>query len=111
MKSRSRKTATRKRRTAPTSARRSPAAGAQTKIARMRRELDEALAQQKATSEVLRMISASPGELKPVFASILANATRLCESEFATLYLCEGDGFGVVSMHNAPAGYEQARMR
>jgi signal transduction histidine kinase len=101
----------RKRRSTPTRARRASPAEPRTKITQLRRELDEALEQQKATSEVLRIISASPGEPAPVFESILANATRLCEAMFATLYLCEDDGFRVVSMHNAPPAYANARMR
>jgi signal transduction histidine kinase len=111
MKSRGRKTTKRKHRNAPTRAPRPPAAGSPAKIALLRRELDEALEQQTASSEVLRMISASSGELAPVFESILANATRLCEAKFATLYLCEGDGFRVVSMHNVPPAYAEARKR
>jgi hypothetical protein len=58
-------------------------------LARVRRELAEALEQQTATSEVLRVIASSTGELKPVFEAILANATRICEAKFATLYLRE----------------------
>jgi GAF domain-containing protein len=56
------------------------------------RELTEALEQQTATSEVLRVISASPGELEPVFDAMLANATRLCDASYGTLWLHEGDG-------------------
>src|SRR5437773_2615211 len=98
------KTTERKRSTAPTRARRSSAAGAPAKVTRLRRELDEALALQEATSEVLRIISASPGELKPVFDSILANATRLCEAKFANLLLREGDdSYRIVAMHKAPS--------
>jgi signal transduction histidine kinase len=111
MKSRGRNIAKRKRRTAPTRARRASAAQSPTEITRLRRELGEALEQQTATSEVLRVISSSPGELDPVFDSILASATRLCEAKFATLYLCEGDGFLAVSTHNAPTAYAEARMR
>jgi GAF domain-containing protein len=102
---------TTKRKRAPTRVRRSSAAGPQAEIARLARELDKALEQQAATSEVLRIISSSPGELEPVFQTILANATRLCEAKFATLYLCEGDGFRAVSMHNAPPAYAEARLR
>ena len=56
------------------------------------RELTESLEQQTATSEVLRIISSSPGELEPVFDAMLANATRLCDASYGTLWLHEGDG-------------------
>jgi signal transduction histidine kinase len=69
------------------------------------RELAEALEQQTATSEVLRVISSSPGELGPVFESILERAVRLCEAKFGTLFLCEGDAFRTVAMRNAPSAF------
>ncbi len=56
------------------------------------RELTESLEQQTATSEVLRVISSSPGELEPVFDAMLVNATRLCDASYGTLWLHEGDG-------------------
>jgi hypothetical protein len=67
------------------------------------------LDQQTATSDVLRIISSSPGEFNPVFQTILANATSLCEAKFANLSLCEGDAFRVVAMHNAPTTYAEER--
>jgi signal transduction histidine kinase len=72
-------------------------------------DLSEALEQQTATSEVLRVISSSPGELAPVFSTMLGNAVRICEAKFGTLYLCEGDGFRAVAIHNAPPAYAEAR--
>jgi adenylate cyclase len=80
-------------------------------VARLARERDEALEQQTATSKVLRIISSSPSNLDPVFKAILANATRICEAKFATLYLCDADAFRVVAMHNAPPAYAEVRKR
>src|SRR5262249_49374099 len=56
-------------------------------------------------------ISSSPGELEAVFQAMLANATRICEAEFGTLWLCEGDAFCAVALHNAPPAYAEARRR
>jgi GAF domain-containing protein len=75
------------------------------------RELKEALEQQAATAKVLRVISASPGELEPVFETMLANATRLCEAKFGVLYRSEGDALRVVAMHGAPLAYVEERRR
>ena len=75
------------------------------------RELTEALEQQTATSEVLRVISSSPGELAPVFQTMLMNATRICGARFANLLLYEGDAFRVAAMHGAPPGWEELRQR
>src|SRR5436189_1880424 len=98
------------RRRAPRRAPRPRGAGAESKdIASLRRELAEALEQQTATSEVLRVISSSAGELEPVFSTMLGNAVRICEAKFGTLYLCEGDGFRALAMHNAPPSYAKAR--
>jgi GAF domain-containing protein len=72
-------------------------------------DLGEALKQQTATSEVLQVISSSPGELQPVFQSMLVNATRLCEANFGSLYLCERDTFRIAEMHNAPPAYKELR--
>jgi len=72
-------------------------------------DLSEALEQQTATSEVLRVISSSPGDLGSVFATMLGNAVRICDAQFGTLYLREGDGFRAMALHNAPPGYAEAR--
>ena len=63
-----------------------------------------------ATDEVLRVISSSPGALEPVFETMLANATRICEATFGVLYLFEGDAFRAVALHGPPA-YVEARRR
>jgi signal transduction histidine kinase/putative methionine-R-sulfoxide reductase with GAF domain len=75
------------------------------------RELSEALEQQTATSEVLQVISSSPGELEPVFQAMLANATRICEAKFANLALVEGGELRMVAMHGAPPAFEDLRLR
>jgi GAF domain-containing protein/CheY-like chemotaxis protein len=54
---------------------------------------------------VLKVISSSPGDLQPVFDSVLQNATQLCEAQFGNLVLAEGEGFRLVAMHNPPAGF------
>ena len=66
------------------------------------RELTESLEQQTATSEVLRVISSSPGELKPVFSAMLESATRLCEATFGSMLLRDGDEYRRAALHNAP---------
>jgi two-component system, NtrC family, sensor kinase len=60
-------------------------------------DLAEALERQTATSDVLKVISVSPGALAPVFETILANATRLCEAKFGNLFLHENDAFRAVA--------------
>jgi signal transduction histidine kinase len=66
-------------------------------------DLTESLEQQTATSEVLQVISSSPGELEPVFHAMLENGTRLCEAESASLVLREGGDLRLVARYNAPA--------
>jgi hypothetical protein len=81
-----------KRNNAPTAARpaSSTLADLQEQISALTRELAEAREQQTASSEVLQVISSSRGELEMVFEAILANAVRLCEAKFGTLFLHEG---------------------
>ena len=76
---------------------------------RLLNELRESLDRQTATSEVLSVISSSPGELQPVFQAMLENATRLCEAKFGALQLRENGAFRVAAMHNPPPAYAEAR--
>jgi signal transduction histidine kinase/DNA-binding response OmpR family regulator len=101
----------RTRRSAPRSSRKPHDADAKTNIAVLTRELSQALEQQAATSEVLQVISSSPGELEPVFRAMLENAVRICEAKFGTLYLREADAFRAVATHNAPTPYVEDRKR
>ena len=91
--------------------RNSSATSQETEIVRLTRELEEALGQQTATSEVLKVISSSPGELELVFQAMLQNARRICEAEFGVLYRCEGDALRAVAMHGAPQPYVEERRK
>src|SRR5262249_55880013 len=70
-------------------------------------DLTEALEQQTATADVLKVISSSPGELEPVFKAILANATQLCEAKFGALPLCEGAAVRIAALYNAPSKFSE----
>ena len=76
---------------------------------RLLNELRESLQQQTATSEVLGVISSSPGELTPVFDAMLANAVRICNAQFGNLLLFDGHDMRTAAMHNAPHAYEEVR--
>ncbi len=71
-------------------------------------DLSESLEQQTATSEILGVISSSPGELAPVFEALLANGVRLCGASFGALMRREGDVFRLVAFHNVPRAFELA---
>jgi signal transduction histidine kinase len=71
----------------------------------MTRDLTVSLQQQTATADVLKVISACPGELEPVFQAMLENAVRLCEAKFAMLFLYEQNQFRAVGKWNIPPGY------
>jgi class 3 adenylate cyclase len=98
---RSRKTV--KRRTASKVVHR-PGASAdlEVKVARLTRERDEALERETASAEVLKVISSSPGELEPVFQTMLQNATRLCDAKFGALFEFADGAFRALSNLNTP---------
>jgi GAF domain-containing protein len=103
-----RRQAVSKRGKAPVSRRRSSASDQKNKIAQAIRERDEALEQLSAASEVLKVISSSPGDLQPVFDAMLASATRLCQASYGTMWLHEADGqMRVAARHgNLPAAFD-----
>ena len=74
-------------------------------------DLSESLEQQTATTDVLRVISNSSGDLQPVFDAVLANATRICEARFGMMWLIEGDEARCVALHNAPEAFAELRQR
>ena len=79
--------------------------------ARLLNELRQALEQQTATSEVLKVISTTHGELEPAFQLMLEKATRLCNASFGNLLLMEGEDARVAAMHNAPSAFSELRRR
>src|SRR5216684_6893585 len=94
---------------APTRRKRTPAdIDLKKQIATLKRELSEAIERQTATSEVLQVISSTPGELEPVFQSMLENATRVCGAKFGTMHLIEGDIARRVALYNVPPAYAEA---
>ena len=97
-----------KRSNAPTAARRrSPsAADLQKQLDERTRERDEALEQQAATSEVLGVISSSPGDLEPVFQAMLENAVRICEARFGLLYRIKNGAARIISKLGIPPAFE-----
>ena len=109
VKKRRRKAVTAKRLKAPKAVRRrsSSAAGLNKKVALLTRERDEALEQQRATSEVLRVISSSPGELAPVFEAMLANAVRICEANFGVLFRFNSDAAEAAAMFGVPPAFSE----
>jgi GAF domain-containing protein len=105
------KAVARKRRIAPKAGhpRSSSAADLETQVARLTRELGEALEQLTATSEVLRVISSSSGEPEQIFNVILENAVRLSKSNLGNLIFYDGEAFRTAALHHASAAYVEAR--
>jgi class 3 adenylate cyclase/putative methionine-R-sulfoxide reductase with GAF domain len=94
---------------APTKAtsNRTSGGGAESEVVQLRRELHESLAQQTATSEVLQVISSSPGDPQPVFTAMLEKAVRICDAKFGTLYLYDEGGLRLIAAHGVPAAFEE----
>ena len=78
---------------------------------RLLNELRETLQQQTATSDVLKVISSSPGELGPVFETVLANAVRICGAKFGVMSLRESYAFRVIATYGAPPAFVEQRRR
>ena len=113
VKPRRRKAATPKRGNASNAARNRGVSvvGEGTVVARLTHERDEALLREAANSEILRLISSSPGDLELVFRTILEDATRICNANFGTLFRFAGEKFYPVAQFNTPAALLEAQTR
>src|SRR5919197_919843 len=80
-------------------------------VAQLTRERDEALERERATAEVLRVISSSPGELEPVFQAMLENAVRICEAKFGTLYRFDDQAFDFAASVGTPPEFREFQRR
>jgi hypothetical protein len=89
--------------------RRSAADNSESEVARLKRELREALEQQTATSEVLQVISRSLGELQPAFEAMLEKAMRICDAKFGNIHRWDGEALHLLASHNTPPAYAEHR--
>jgi GAF domain-containing protein len=79
--------------------------------ARLLNELRESLQEQTATSEVLQVISSSPGDLEPVFAAMLKKAVGICDAKFGNIYRWDGEALHVIATHNTPQAFVEGLRR
>ena len=93
----------------PQSNRRSAADNSDFEVARLKRELREALEQQTATSEVLQVINSSLGELQPVFEAMLEKAVRICDAKFGNIHRWDGNALHLIATHNTPSAFAEYR--
>jgi hypothetical protein len=101
VKTRRRKGVTLKRRNSPKAVRSSSDATHQTELARIIRERDEALEQQTAISDVLRVISNSPGDVQPVLDSVAEHAAHICEAQIVEIAIVDNEVFRLAASFGA----------
>jgi class 3 adenylate cyclase/putative methionine-R-sulfoxide reductase with GAF domain len=113
IKGRRQKTPGPKRRNAPKATSRSisPPTQEETEVARLTRELNDALGRETATSDVLEVISHSSGELEPVFTAMLDKAVRICDAKFGNIYRWDGKALHLLAAHNTPPAFAEYRRR